>query len=186
MLPDRKKGWAGGPPFILGAIGNALFDTARIESLIAPALDAMGYRIVRIVFTGGRRPTLQVMAERRDEAAMTVDDCASVSHTISAILDVADPIEASYDLEVSSPGIDRPLVRPEDYERFAGFEAKLELSAPHEGRRRFRGRLQGREGDAVKLDLGESQVLLPFSAITKARLVLTDELIAATTPQHRS
>ena len=163
-----------------------MFDTASIQSLIAPALEAMGYRIVRVVFSGGRRPTLQVMAERRDDAAMTVDDCASVSHTISAILDVADPIEAAYDLEVSSPGIDRPLVRPEDYERFAGFEAKLELSAPYDGRKRFRGRLRGREGDAVKLDLGASQVLLPFSAIAKARLVLTDELIAATTPQHRS
>ncbi len=76
MLPDRKKGWAGGPPFVLGASWNALFDTASIESLIAPALDAMGYRIVRVAFTGGRRPTLQVMAERRDDAAMTVDDCA--------------------------------------------------------------------------------------------------------------
>ncbi len=159
---------------------------AGIEALIAPALDAMGYGIVRVVFTGGRRPTLQVMAERRDEAAMTVDDCASVSHAISAILDVADPIDGSYDLEVSSPGIDRPLVRPEDYERFAGFEAKLELSAPHEGRRRFRGRLRGREGDAVKLDLGLSEVLLPLSAIAKARLVLTEELIAATNPPHRS
>jgi len=163
-----------------------LFDTASIESLIVPALEAMGYRVVRVVFTGGRRPTLQVMAERHDEAAMTVDDCATVSHTISAILDVADPIDAAYDLEVSSPGIDRPLVRPEDYERFAGFEAKLELSAPHEGRRRFRGRLCGREGDAVKLDLGDSQVLLPLTAIAKARLVLTDELIAATKPHHRS
>jgi ribosome maturation factor RimP len=167
-------------------MGSALFDAAKIETLIAPALDAMGYRVVRVVFTGGRRPTLQVMAERRDDAAMTVDDCATVSHTISAILDVADPIDASYDLEVSSPGIDRPLVRPEDYERFTGFEAKLELAAPREGRRRFRGRLRGREGDAVKLDLDEGQVLLPFSAISKARLVLTDELIAATSPNHRS
>jgi ribosome maturation factor RimP len=163
-----------------------LFDRASIESLIAPALDAMGYRIVRVAFSGGRRPTLQVMAERRDDGAMTVDDCAQISHAISAILDVADPIEAAYDLEVSSPGIDRPLVRPEDYERFAGFEAKLELSAPHEGRRRFRGRLRGREGDAVKLDLGASEVLVPLSVIAKARLILTDELIAATNPQHRS
>jgi ribosome maturation factor RimP len=174
------------PTFCFKERLDALFDTTTIESLIAPALDTMGYRIVRVVFTGGRRPTLQVMAERRDEAAMTVDDCASVSHTISAILDVADPIDSSYDLEVSSPGIDRPLVRPEDYERFSGFEAKLELSAPHDGRRRFRGRLRGREGDAVKLDLGASEVLLPLSAIAKARLILTDELIAATNPQHRS
>lgn len=163
-----------------------MFETTRIETLIAPALEAMGYRIVRVTFTGSRRATLQVMAERRDDAAMTVDDCASVSHAISALLDVADPIEGSYDLEVSSPGIDRPLVRPEDYERFAGFEAKLELSEPHEGRRRFRGRIRGRKGDAVKLDLGENEVLVPFSTIAKARLVLTDELIAATNPQHRS
>ena len=163
-----------------------MFDAANIEALIAPSLEAMGYRVVRVAFTGGRRATLQVMAERRDDSAMTVDDCATVSHSVSALLDVADPISSSYVLEVSSPGIDRPLVRPEDYQRFAGFEAKLELSAPRDGRRRFRGRILGLEGEAVKLDLGAEAVLLPLGAIARARLVLTDALIAATNPHHRA
>jgi ribosome maturation factor RimP len=163
-----------------------LFDTTRIESLIVPSLEAMGYRVVRVAFTGGRYATLQIMAERHDDAAMTVEDCASLSHTVSALLDVADPIASSYLLEVSSPGIDRPLVRREDYQRFAGFEAKLELVAPRDGRKRFRGRIAGLEGDDVKLDLGGETVVLPFSAITRARLVLNDELIAATNRHNRT
>ena len=163
-----------------------MIDTTVIESLIAPSLEAMGYRVVRVAFTGGRQATLQIMAERRDDAGMTVEDCADVSHTVSALLDVADPIAAPYLLEVSSPGIDRPLVRREDYERFAGFEAKLELAAPREGRKRFRGRIAGLDGDDVKLDLGGESVLLPLSAIARARLVLSDELIAATNRHNRT
>ena len=153
--------------------------------MIAPSLEAMGYRVVRVAFTGGRRATLQVMAERSDEAMMTVDDCAIISHTVSALLDVADPIEGAYMLEVSSPGIDRPLVRREDFERFAGYEAKLELTQPREGRRRFRGRLLGVDGDDVRLLVDDEPVLLPLAAVVRAKLVLTDELIAATDPQHR-
>jgi ribosome maturation factor RimP len=163
-----------------------VIDTAQIETLIAPSLEAMGYRVVRIAFTGGRRPTLQVMAERGDDRPMTVDDCEGISHAVSALLDVADPIADAYQLEISSPGIDRPLVRREDYERFAGFEAKLELARPVDGRKRFRGRLLGVEGDAVKLLLGEVPVLLPLDAVARAKLVLTDELIAATDPQQRT
>lgn len=163
-----------------------MIDTTNIELLIAPSLEAMGFRVVRVAFTGGRQPTLQIMAERRDDGAMTVEDCASVSHTVSALLDVADPIASSYMLEVSSPGIDRPLVRREDYQRFAGFEAKLELNAPHDGRKRFRGRIAGLDGDDVKLDLDGQSVLLPLSAIARARLVLTDELIAATNRHNRT
>lgn len=163
-----------------------MIDAKGIEALIVPSLEAMGYRIVRAVFTGGRRATLQVMAERADDAAMSVDDCSLVSQTVSALLDVADPIAESYQLEVSSPGIDRPLFRPEDYERFAGFEAKLELHQPLDGRRRFRGRLLGLDGDAVKVNLGAEIVRLPFAGIARAKLVLTDELIAATRPKARS
>ncbi|MDE2514359.1 MAG: ribosome maturation factor RimP [Alphaproteobacteria bacterium] len=161
-------------------------DAKGIEALIVPSLEAMGYRIVRTVFTGGRGATLQVMAERADDTAMSVDDCSLVSQTVSALLDVADPIAESYQLEVSSPGIDRPLFRPEDYERFAGFEAKLELHQPLDGRRRFRGRLLGLDGDAVKVNLGAEIVRLPFAGIARAKLVLTDELIAATRPKARS
>ena len=106
-------------------------DPNEIARIIEPSLDAMGYRLVRLMQTGGlRRPTLQVMAERRDEAPMTVEDCAEISRAVSALLDVADPIAEAYMLEVSSPGIDRPLVRPEDYDRFAGFEARIDLASP--------------------------------------------------------
>lgn len=156
-----------------------MIDIARIEALIGPSLEAMGYRVVRIAVTGGHRATLQVMAERSDERAMGVADCTEISHTVSALLDVADPIADSYVLEVSSPGIDRPLVRREDYERFTGFEAKLELASPIEGRRRFRGRLMGVAGDSVRLDLGPDVVELPLAGIARAKLVLTDDLLAA-------
>jgi ribosome maturation factor RimP len=158
-------------------------DTDKIETAIEPSLAAMGYRVVRVAVTGGRnRPTLQVMAERSDDKAMTVEDCADISRTVSALLDVADPIDAAYTLEVSSPGIDRPLVRREDFARFAGFEAKIELSAPVDGRKRFRGRLLGIEGDAVQLLVDAAPVALPLAAVTRAKLVLTDELLAASRP----
>ncbi len=118
-------------------------DTNEIARIIEPSLEAMGYRLVRVALTGSQRPTLQVMAERGDEAAMSVEDCAEISRSISALLDVADPIAGTYTLEVSSPGIDRPLVRPEDYDRFAGFAARIELHEPLDGRKRFHGRLLG-------------------------------------------
>jgi len=157
-----------------------VIDTARIETLIAPSLEAMGYRLVRVAVTGGRRAqVLQVMAERIDERPMSVEDCTEVTHTVSALLDVADPIEHAYMLEVSSPGIDRPLVRREDYERFQGHEARLELAAPIDGRRRFQGKLLGVEADRVKLSLGAEVVELPLAHIQRAKLVLTDELLAA-------
>ncbi len=161
-------------------------DTGKIEAMIAPSLDAMGYRIVRVAMTGGGRPTLQIMAERRDEAPMTVDDCADISRTVSALLDVADPIDVAYHLEVSSPGIDRPLVRRDDFTRFAGFEAKVELSAPLDGRKRFRGRLLGVEGDAVRLLVDGATVALPLAVVARAKLVLTDDLLAASQPRSIS
>ncbi|HEX3972441.1 MAG TPA: ribosome maturation factor RimP [Stellaceae bacterium] len=155
--------------------------------MIGPSLSAMGYSIVRVAFSGGRtRPTLQIMAERNDNAGMTVEDCEAISHTVSALLDVADPIETAYQLEISSPGIDRPLTRRADYERFAGFEAKIEMQRPVDGRRRFQGKLLGLEGDDAKLLVGADAILLPLDAVARAKLVLTDELIAATTPQNHS
>jgi ribosome maturation factor RimP len=156
-----------------------LFDTNEITTMISPSLDAMGYRLVRVVFTGGRRPTLQIMAERRDAAAMTVDDCAEISHSISALLDVADPIPTEYTLEVSSPGIDRPLISREDFVRYAGYEAKIELGHLIDGRKRFRGRVLGLTDDAVRLALADAEVALPFAEIVSAKLLLTDELLAA-------
>ena len=126
------------------------------------------------------------MVERTDGKGMTVDDCAGVSRTIEAILDVADPIAGTYILEVSSPGIDRPLTRLQDFDRFAGFDGRVEMRMPIEGRRRFRGRLLGRDGELVRLVTESGEVALPFSDQAKAKLVLTDELIAASTAEVRS
>jgi len=156
-----------------------LVDTNAIAGMIEPPLAALGYRVVRVVVTSGRRATLQVMIERLDDSPISVDDCAEVSRSVSALLDVADPIADSYMLEVSSPGIDRPLVRAEDYDRFSGFEARIELAAPIAGRKRFRGRLRGRSGSAVRLATDAGEVELPIAAVTRAKLVLTDDLIAA-------
>ena len=156
-----------------------MVDTNRIAQAIEPSLEGMGYRLVRVVITSGRRPTLQVMAERRDDQPMTVEDCAQISHSVSAILDVADSIAGAYMLEISSPGIDRPLVRAEDYDRFSGFEARIELTRPIDGRRRFRGRLLGRLGASVRLATETGEVRLPLSDVARAKLVLTDDLIDA-------
>jgi len=146
----------------------------------------MGFELVRVMSTGGRRPTLQVMAERLDRRGMTVDDCAEISRAVSAILDVEDPIKEAYQLEVSSPGIDRPLINPVDFERFAGFEARVETDRPIEGQRKFRGRLLGREDQAVRLALPDGERVIPLASIRKAKLVLTDELLAAAEAEGRN
>ncbi len=151
--------------------------------MIEPSLAATGYRLVRVVVTSGRRATLQVMAERIDDAPMTVDDCALISRSVSALLDVADPIAGAYLLEISSPGIDRPLVRPEDYNRFSGFEARIELTEPFAGRKRFRGRLLGTADGEVRLATEAGEARLPLASVARARLVLTDDLIAASRPR---
>jgi ribosome maturation factor RimP len=163
-----------------------LVDTNSIAQLIEPSLNGTGYRLVRVAVTGGRRMTLQIMAERLNDAPITLEDCEQISHSVSALLDVADPIAGAYLLEVSSPGIDRPLVRAEDYDRFSGFEAKIELAMPIDGRKRYRGRLLGTAEGAIRLltDVGESR--LPLDAVMRAKLVLTDDLISTArgeTPQ---
>jgi len=155
-----------------------------IVPLIEPSLEAMGYRLVRVAFLGARRATLQIMAERFDDAPMTVDDCSEISRSVSALLDIADPIAGAYMLEVSSPGLDRPLTRPEDYDRFAGCEAKIELVEPQDGRKRFRGRILGRDDAAVRLHGEAGEVRLPLAAIGKARLVITADLLARGKPLH--
>jgi ribosome maturation factor RimP len=147
--------------------------------MIEPSLEAMGYRVVRVVVTSGRRATLQVMAERIDDQPMTVDDCAQISRSVSALLDVADLIAGTYMLEISSPGIDRPLVRTEDYNRFSGFEARIELARPIDGRKRFRGRLLGVSSGNLRLATETGEAELPLDAVARAKLVLTDDLIAA-------
>ncbi len=150
-----------------------------IVPIIEPSLEAMGYRLVRVAFLGVKRATLQIMAERVDGAPMTVDDCTEISRSVSALLDVADPIAGAYMLEVSSPGIDRPLTRPEDYDRFAGFEARVELGQPLDGRKRFRGRILGRVDGKVRLVAENGEVALPLADIAKAKLVITDDLLKA-------
>jgi ribosome maturation factor RimP len=157
----------------------------RLKSLVMPSLDAMGYDLVRVMVQGRASLTLQIMAERRDGVAMTVDDCADISRALSALLDVEDPIAAAYTLEVSSPGIDRPLTRPQDFERYAGHEAKLEATQPIEGRKRFRGTVLGLDSDGrVRLRAEGGDVAIPLTDVKAAKLVLTDRLIQAATTEQ--
>lgn len=156
--------------------------TDRIVAVIEPSLADLGYELVRVYYGGAGRPVLQIMIDRADGADVTIEDCTLASRTVSALMDVADPIAAAYELELSSPGIDRPLTRQKDFDSFVGYEAKVELRQAVDGRRRFRGRLLGVQGDTVRLadlDAEEDEFALPFSDIAKAKLVLTDELIAA-------
>lgn len=152
---------------------------AEIEHRVRDPLQAAGYEIVRVQWSRGDRAKLQLMVERTGGDGMTVDDCAQLSRMVAAILDVEDPIEEPYVLELSSPGIDRPLTRLADFGRFSGFEAKLETRLPVAGRRRFKGRLLGLEGATVKLATPECEVALDFEDIEKAKLVLNDELLSA-------
>ena len=144
-------------------------------------MQAQGYRLVRLRLSGGQRKTLQILAERPD-GQMDVEDCAKLSRAVSEVLEAADPISEEYVLEVSSPGIDRPLTAPEDFARFAGHDARVELVRGIDGRRRFKGVLIGLEGANVVMnvtdaDEGNRQVRFPFADITEAKLVLTDRLI---------
>jgi ribosome maturation factor RimP len=154
---------------------------ARVAALVEPVLESMGYRLVQVRLMGGNDAILEIMAER-DDGRMTVEDCEAVSHAISPLLDVHDLVEGSYRLQVSSPGIDRPLVRPADFERWAGHEAKVELKEAISGRKRFRGPLEGYADGEVRIEidageLGRQVVGLPVGMIATARLVLTDGLV---------
>ena len=150
----------------------------RVETIIAPTLQDMGFDLVRVRISGAQRRTLQIMAERLDDGTMTVEDCAAISRAVSTLLDVEDPIKGSYTLEVSSPGLDRPLTRPKDYTRFAGLEVKIELREPMDGQRRFRGRIAGLADDQVQLDTDDTRVAIPYADIERAKLILNDELLA--------
>jgi ribosome maturation factor RimP len=151
---------------------------ARIAAAIEPALGTLGFRLVRVKVTGRDGGTLQVMAERPD-GTFTIEDCEAASRALSPILDVEDPIQSAYRLEMSSPGIDRPLARRSDIERARGHEAKIEMASMIEGRKRFRGIIEAIENDAVKLKSteGKEDALLPLNEIADAKLVLTDALI---------
>jgi ribosome maturation factor RimP len=177
------------------AAGDRLFVAetgvaARVASLAEPVLADLGYQLVRVLVSGRDGTTLQIMAERAD-GTMSVEDCAVVSRNLSPVLDAHDPVAGSYNLEVSSPGIDRPLVRLKDFEEWAGYEAKIELKHPIEGRKRFRGRLDGVENGEVRLEMDlagydEPQIVgLPAERIGEARLVLTDDLIRETLRRNK-
>jgi ribosome maturation factor RimP len=164
----------------IGETGTA----AEIAGLAEPVLAEIGFRLVRVVVSGRNGATVQIMAERPD-GTITVEECAEISRRLSPVLDVHDPIKGQYTLEVSSPGIDRPLVRPSDFEAWAGYEAKVEMKEPISGRKRFRGVLEGIEGEEVRIEveldqLGRQVIGLPLGLIGEARLVLTDELIRET------
>lgn len=161
----------------MGAASSPL--ESRIADLVGPAIEAMGFEVVRIQTSGQQRVVLQIMIEQPDGKPPTVDECARVSRAVSAVLDVEDPIRDAYALEVSSPGIDRPLTRAKDFERFAGHEAKVELSRPLDGRRRFHGRLLGLSGGLLRMLAEGAEVVLPLADIQRAKLMLTDELLAA-------
>jgi ribosome maturation factor RimP len=156
---------------------------ARVSAVAGPVLRGMGYRLVRIKVSGEQGCTVQIMAERPD-GTMLIEDCEAISKALSPVLDIADPIDRAYRLEISSPGIDRPLVRRSDFERYAGHLVKIEMAVAHQGRKRFRGTLGGIEGGTVHLrrddtPVGEDgDVALVLEDIADARLVLTDELIA--------
>jgi ribosome maturation factor RimP len=159
-------------------------EDGELLDLLDPVAETAGYEIVRLrLMGGGPSRRLQIMAERPPETSgwgeMNVDDCARLSRALSEVLDAADPVEGDYVLEVSSPGIDRPLTRLKDFEAFEGFEAKIELDRLADGRKRFRGELAGVEGDnvAVNLEGEEDTALIPFSWITEAKLVLNDALL---------
>ena len=156
-------------------IAKAAIDR-RITEIITPVIEDMGYEVVRVRLMSGKESTLQIMAQKPD-GTIEVDDCAQISTAVSAVLDVEDPILDAYTLEVSSPGIDRPLTRMKDFDQWAGFEAKLETEELIDGRRRFKGELAGTEGDEVLVEIEEGTIGLKFDWLTDAKLVLTDDLI---------
>jgi len=150
---------------------------SQLEPIIAPAVEASGYRLVRLRLMGGHTKTLQLMAERQD-GSMNVADCAVLARALQDFLDRESVIDGDFELEVSSPGIDRPLTRLTDFARWSGHEAKIELAAAIDGRKRFRGKLLGLEDNDVVIQTPEARIVLPFKQIAEAKLVLTDALIA--------
>jgi len=150
----------------------------QIRALIEATVESLGFELVRVTYGGGRKPTLQIMAERPD-GTMGVEDCAKVSREVSLLLDVEDPLQGEYLLEVSSPGIDRPLTRAKDFERWVGFDVKVEMNEAIDDRRRFRGRMTAFDGDTIALSMDDGEVKLAYADVSKAKLILTDELLEA-------
>ncbi|MEQ1618341.1 MAG: ribosome maturation factor RimP [Terricaulis sp.] len=181
MSPLETQRRASGPPlFCYSEPGLRATNPVeeRVIALIEPTAAGLGFRVVRVRVSGSRRKRLQIMAERISDGEMGIDDCSRLSRALSPVFDLEDPIPGGeYDLEVSSPGIDRPLMRIEDFERFKGHAAKLETAAMIEGQRRFKGEIAGIEGDVIVLATEQGETRFSFSALSDARLVLTDKLI---------
>ena len=157
----------------------------RLAEIVTPAINGLGFELVRIRLMGGAHKTLQIMADR-PEGGIDVADCARISTAVSAVLDVEDPIEDAFTLEVSSPGIDRPLTRLKDFDNWAGYEARLETSELIDGRKRFKGMLRGTEGDEVLIEIPEGTIGLKFGWLADAKLILTDDLIAEMLRQKKA
>ena len=181
--PQRSTGNCNGPQarfFVFGLMTNNLIAKAamdvRLAEIITPVIEDMGFELVRVRLMGGETKTLQIMADK-PQGGIEVDDCGEISTAVSAVLDVEDPITDPYHLEVSSPGIDRPLTRLKDFEAFEGYEVKLETAEMIDGRRRFKGVLAGIEGTEVLINVNEGTIGLEFDWLSDAKLVLTDELI---------
>lgn len=159
---------------------------ARLVALVAPTLDDLGYEIVRVAVLGRESPTVQIMADRKDGSLINVEDCERISHAVGAVLDVEDPIPGAWTLEVSSAGIDRPLTRAKDWNRFTGHQAKVEVLVPVDGRRRFSGVVLGADAETGRLRLDDgTEACLPLAEIRRAKLVLTDALIEASAQMAR-
>lgn len=160
----------------------------RLAEIVGPTIEGMGFELVRIRLMGGKTRTLQIMADR-PEGGIEVEDCARISTAVSAVLDVEDPLEEAYTLEVSSPGIDRPLTRLKDFDMWEGYEARVETTELIDGRRRFKGLLRGTEGDEILIELeepGEDVTIgLQFEWLSDAKLIMTDELIAEMLRQRK-
>ncbi|MEX3316212.1 ribosome maturation factor RimP [Sulfitobacter sp. PS-8MA] len=165
-------------------IAKAAIDR-RLAEIISPVIEDMGFELVRVRLMSGKSTTLQVMADRPD-GGIEVDECAKISQAIGAVLDVEDPILDEYSLEVSSPGIDRPLTRLKDFDAFEGYEAKIETTELIDGRRRFKGELAGVEGGEVLINVEEGTIGLQFDWLSDAKLVLTDELIKEMLRQRKA
>jgi len=165
-------------------IAKAAIDR-RMAEIITPVIEDLGYELVRVRLMSGKESTLQIMADR-PQGGIEVDDCSKISHALSAVLDVEDPILEAYTLEVSSPGIDRPLTRLKDFEMFEGYEAKIETEELIDGRRRFKGALAGVEGDEVLINVDEGTIGLQFDWLSDAKLVLTDDLIKEMLRQRKA
>jgi ribosome maturation factor RimP len=158
-------------------------DLAAVTRLIEPEVKALGFDLVRVAMIGGKSdPTLQVMAERPDTRQLTIDDCSDISRKLSDLLDERDPIEGAYRLEVSSPGIDRPLTRKSDFADWAGHEARVRFDQPIDGAKQVSGIIDGVSGDTIRISTTKGVREVPFQSIASAKLLLTDKLIAATAP----